>query len=158
MNQPHFAEFNYHLIIKEHHLDSFSHVNNATYLQLFEEARWEFLNARGFGLSAIHASGIGPVVLEINIQFLKELRLREAITITSQMQSYDKKIGVMLQRIYSEPEHTLCCQATMTFGFFDHLIIEFDAALRTLTTPKAKHKATYPKKPSCCRKKSLAHC
>jgi thioesterase-3 len=113
-----FEIFRYHVLIKEHHLDTFCHVNNATYLELLEEARWEFLHARGFDLKTIHESGVGPVVLECHIQFLKELRLRQPIVIESQMISYEKKIGVMRQDIYDEHE-TIYCQAKMTFGFFD---------------------------------------
>lgn len=113
-----FKTFSYEILIKEHHLDTFGHVNNATYLELLEEARWEFLTTNGFDLKTIHGSGIGPVVLEIQIKFLKELRLRQPIVIESQMLSYEKKIGIMRQDILDD-QHTLCCQAKMTFGFFD---------------------------------------
>ncbi len=30
----------YHLLILEKHLDTFGHVNNASYLEILEEARW----------------------------------------------------------------------------------------------------------------------
>lgn len=113
-----FKIFRYQVLIKEHHLDTFSHVNNATYLELLEEARWEFLHERGFDLKSIHELGIGPIVLECHIKFLKELRLRQPIVIESQMISYEKKIGVMRQDIYDGQE-VICCQAQMTFGFFD---------------------------------------
>jgi acyl-CoA thioester hydrolase len=110
--------FKFPVLIKEHHLDTFSHVNNATYLELLEEARWEFLNAQGFDLKTIQNTGIGPVVLECHIQFLKELRLRQSIIIESQMLSFEKKIGVMRQDMVNE-QGELSCHATLTFGFFD---------------------------------------
>lgn len=113
-----FQSFNYSLTIKEHHLDTFAHVNNASYLSLLEEARWEFLNSRGFDLYSIQASGVGPVVLECHIKFLKELQLRQVIQIRSRILSYDKKIGIMEQCIYDENE-TRCCHANITFGLFD---------------------------------------
>jgi thioesterase III len=113
-----FKVFKYQLLIREHHLDTFGHVNNATYLQLLEEARWEFLNDRGFNLKTIHDTGMGPIVLECHIQFLKELKLRQPIIIESQMVSYEKKIGIMQQTILNEQgEHF--SQAKLTFGFFD---------------------------------------
>jgi acyl-CoA thioester hydrolase len=110
--------FKYSLLIKEHHLDTFGHVNNAKYLELLEEARWEFLNAHGMDLKTIHEKGIGPVILELEIKFLKEVRLRQLITIESQMLSFDQKIGVMQQYILNDRDQ-LCCKAKMTFGFFD---------------------------------------
>ena len=88
--------FRFQLLIKENHLDTFGHVNNATYLQLLEEARWEFLTSQGFSLKAIHALKVGPIVLECHIKFLKELTLRQQITIESQVLSYEKKIGIIL--------------------------------------------------------------
>lgn len=37
--------FQYDMVIKIHHLDTFGHVNNAAYLQIFEEARsWDILD------------------------------------------------------------------------------------------------------------------
>ena len=110
--------FKYSVIIKERHLDTFSHVNNATYLELLEEARWEFLNAEGIDLKTIHDTGIGPIVLECHIKFLQELRLRQSIVIESQICSFEKKIGVMQQNIMDE-QGELCSHAKMTFGVFD---------------------------------------
>ncbi len=115
---PHFKTFKYQVLIKERHLDTFSHVNNATYLELLEEARWEFLNANGIDLKTIHETGVGPVVLEFDMKFLRELRLRQSITIESQMISFEGKIGVMRQDILDE-QGGLCTHAKMTFGVFD---------------------------------------
>jgi thioesterase-3 len=114
----HFNQFHYPMIIKEHHLDTFGHVNNATYLSIMEEARWEFLNVNGFSLPQIHQLGVGPIVLECQIKFIKELTLRQKIVIESQLLSYEKKIGMMRQDILDE-QGTLCSHAQMTFGFFD---------------------------------------
>lgn len=71
--------FQYPLIIRENHLDSFGHVNNAAYLQIMEEARWEIITAEGFGLKEIQKHGVGPVMLEVNLKFRKELLLRQKI-------------------------------------------------------------------------------
>ena len=76
--------FNHSLVIKEHHLDTFGHVNNATYLQIFEQIRWDILESRGYGLGRIQETGLGPTILEINIRFKRELRNREKIKIETQ--------------------------------------------------------------------------
>lgn len=52
-NIKNIQKFYYELTIKEHHLDTFGHVNNAVYLELFEEARWEFISENGYGLKKI---------------------------------------------------------------------------------------------------------
>lgn len=113
-----FEKFHYSILIREHHLDTFGHVNNATYLQILEEARWEFISSRGFGLKAIQQTGLGPTILECNIKFLQEITLRQKIVIESETLTYEKKIGTLRQDIFGE-DKKLCCQATMTFGLFD---------------------------------------
>jgi acyl-CoA thioester hydrolase len=110
--------FRYPLLIREAHLDTFGHVNNATYFQLLEEARWEFITARGFGMKTIRESGLGPTILGFEVRFLKELRLRQTVTIESQMLSYVKKIGVLRQDIVDDAGAKYFT-ASMTLGLFD---------------------------------------
>lgn len=116
MNIDNAAVFNYSLIIREQHLDTFGHVNNATYLTLFEEARWELITQNGYDLSYIRETGLGPTILEINIKFMKELRLRQEIMIESKMISYDGKIGKIIQTMLRNSEP--CCVAEFTVGLF----------------------------------------
>jgi YbgC/YbaW family acyl-CoA thioester hydrolase len=109
---------NYELVIKEHHLDTFGHVNNATYLQLFEEARWELITARGFGMAEIMKRRQGPVVLEVQIKFMKELKLREKIRINFETLDYKGKIGHFKQQMIND-RGDVACEAAFTVGFFD---------------------------------------
>lgn len=108
----------YKLQIKETHIDSYGHVNNATYLSLYEEARWELITPRGFGFKEIHKRQQGPVILEVNLKFLREIRLRETITITTEMLQYNGKIGSMLQKMIKE-DGSVASEATLVFGLFD---------------------------------------
>lgn len=109
--------FSYPLIIKESYLDTFGHVNNAAYLMLFEEARWDLLTKNGYGLHKIQALGQGPTILEIKLNFFKELRLRDEIIIETQIVSYEKKIGKLVQKMIRKGE--VCCQVEIIVGFFD---------------------------------------
>lgn len=113
-----FDLFTHPYTIIERHLDTFGHVNNATYLQILEEARWEFITARGFGMKKIKDTGLGPTILECNIKFMKELRLRQNIVIETQTQSYDRKIGVLKQVMRNEAGE-VCAEAIFTIGLFD---------------------------------------
>ena len=112
--QPH----HYSILVKENHLDTFGHMNNATYLQLLEEARWDFITAKGFGLKQIQQSGLGPIILEIQMKFLKEIRLRQQITIESEVLSYEKKIASLRQDILDD-RGTVMFQSKFLFGLFD---------------------------------------
>jgi len=105
--------------IKEHHLDTFGHVNNAAYLEILEEARWELITARGYGLAEVLKYKKGPVILEINIKFIKEVKLREKIQITFELNvEKNGKIGYGKQNILNE-KNEICCEAMITMGFFD---------------------------------------
>lgn len=108
----------YKVTIREHHVDSYGHVNNATYLALYEEARWEIITPKGFGFVEIHKKKQGPVILEVNVKFLKEIRLREEITIATKILSYKGKIGQMMQQMLKD-DGAVASEAVFTFGLFD---------------------------------------
>jgi thioesterase-3 len=110
--------FEWPLVIKEQHLDTFGHVNNATYLQIMEQARWDLITERGFGFKEMKAKGVGPVILEIQIRFKQELRNREKCVIQTICTSYQGKIGKLEQTIITENAE-VACSATFTVGLFD---------------------------------------
>lgn len=108
----------YPLTIREGHLDTFGHVNNATYLVILEEARWELITRNGYGLDEVVRRRIGPTILEINLKFQRELKNRQRITIRTWMESYAGKIGKVAQQIV-DADGDLCCEALFTIGLFD---------------------------------------
>ncbi len=111
--------FTYEIIIKEHHLDTFGHVNNAVYLQLFEEARWQFITSKGYGLNEVLKNKKGPVILEAHIKFLKELKLREKIQITFVPSENSKgKITKICQKML-KANGDVASELIVTIGFFD---------------------------------------
>ncbi len=110
--------FSYQILIKEQHLDSFGHVNNAIYLTLFEEARWDLITNNGCGLSEVLATNVGPIILQANIKFRKELRLRERVTVTTRMTDYRRKIGYIHQEMHNQ-EGELATVAEFSMALFD---------------------------------------
>ncbi|MGZ3818140.1 MAG: acyl-CoA thioesterase [Bdellovibrio sp.] len=108
----------YKVIVKESDVDSYGHLNNANYLVLYEEARWEIITGRGFGLNHIHKIKQGPIVLEVNLKFIKEIRLREEITIKTQVTEYKGKIGKILQQMVKS-DGTVASEALFNIGIFD---------------------------------------
>jgi thioesterase-3 len=104
-------------IIKETDLDTFGHMNNAKYLSIFEEIRWDWITQNDFGIKKMQQLNIGPTILEINLRFLKEIRLREEIEIESKVISYVGKIGKLQQKMSINSE--TYCLAEFTIGLFD---------------------------------------
>jgi YbgC/YbaW family acyl-CoA thioester hydrolase len=106
------------LMVQETHLDFLGHMNNATYLEILEQARWEMVTDRGFGIKEIQQQKKGPVILQINIRFLKELMLRESIEIHTTPEKMNSKIGKVKQEIFNS-KNELACEAEFTIGFMD---------------------------------------
>ncbi|HTB57736.1 MAG TPA: acyl-CoA thioesterase [Polyangia bacterium] len=120
----------YPLVIREQHLDTFGHVNNAKYLEILEEARWDLITRNGYGLAEVIRRRIGPTILEISLKFQRELKNRQPIVIRTWMDSYAGKIGRVRQEI-RDPDGNLFCEALFTIGLFD-----LDARKLILPTPE----------------------
>lgn len=113
--------------IHEGHLDTFGHVNNAKYLELFEQARWDWITSGGYGLTKIEQTRQGPVVLECTLSFRRELTNRTPILIRSWIEKFGPKVSTVRQdlELRAEPGSStpdgrvVCCSATFTMAFFD---------------------------------------
>ncbi|HUO58916.1 MAG TPA: acyl-CoA thioesterase [bacterium] len=112
------SPFTYPVIIRESHLDSFGHMNNAAYLTLFEEARWEFITCNGYGHKEVREFQKGPVILELAVKFRREITLRERIGITVQPEDSRGKICRFRQEMLKE-DGTVATELELTFGLFD---------------------------------------
>ncbi len=92
--------FHYFTTVFESYVDYYGHVHHAAYLTLFELARWELYDLRGLGLKKVQAIQTGPIILEANIQYKKELMVRTQIKISSSYFQNDKKIGQIHQKLF----------------------------------------------------------
>jgi thioesterase-3 len=108
----------YSIVIRERHLDTFGHVNNAAYLDILEEARWDLVTRNGFGLDEVHRLKVGPTVLEVQLRFVREIRNRQRVTISTWLESYSGKIGKLAQQIRDEGGEVRT-DALFTIGLFD---------------------------------------
>jgi acyl-CoA thioester hydrolase len=106
------------IFISEAHLDSFGHLNHARYFELFEQARWDIITERGFGIEVMRRTRTGPVILEATAKFLRELAPREQVVIRSELTSYERKVGKFRQEMV-KADGSVACEATFTFGLFD---------------------------------------
>jgi len=129
----------YAYVIKETCLDSFGHVNNAAYLTLLEEARWDLVTKNNYGLDVIKETGLGPTVLSIALKFSRELHARDEVVIETKMDSYERKIGKLSQRIMRDGD--VCCEANFVIGLFSmverKLVLPTDAWLRAVGIEKS---------------------
>ncbi len=111
-------KFSWQFTVLETHLDTFGHMNHATYLQLFEQARWEFVTARGYGLERVQKEKIGPTILGLEIKYKRELKLRERVTVESETLEFNSKFGRVRQRMLNEKGEE-CAVIELTIALFD---------------------------------------
>ena len=109
----------YPLTILERHLDTFGHVNNATYLEILEEARWDWLTRAGYGLDEVRRLQQGPTILECRIAFRRELRQRVEVVVLTEALGYAGKTGRLRQTIQRVDTGQVACDAEFVVGLFD---------------------------------------
>lgn len=110
--------FEYEFVVKETYLDIYSHLNNANYIRIFEEARWDLVQERGFGFQKIQQTQIGPIILSLKADFRKEVIGREKIKVVTQVTEYRKKIGKIKQTMYKQ-NGLVACEAEFVCALFD---------------------------------------
>lgn len=112
--------YEYELTILEKHLDTFGHVNNAAYLTLYEEARWDFITKNNLGLKEILEKKVGPVLLDLNLTFKAELKNREKIKIVSQArpEMRNKYVMILDQKMIKE-NGKVASTMTLSVGMVD---------------------------------------
>jgi acyl-CoA thioester hydrolase len=57
------------------------HLRNTAYSEYATDVRIAFLAERGFGFEEFRAAGFGPVILREEIDYLRELRMNEAVEV-----------------------------------------------------------------------------
>lgn len=121
------------MLIEARHCDLYGHMNNAAYAELLEEGRWDFIQKRGYGRETVTKLKQGPVVLELNIRFRRELAPGEKVIVESTLKVRRSRSATVAQRILAE-NGELACEAEATLGLFD-------LESRRLIAPNAQWKA-----------------
>jgi YbgC/YbaW family acyl-CoA thioester hydrolase len=111
--------FEYEVLIREMHLDSFGHVNNSAYVMLYEEARWDFITKNGFGLDYVLKNQVGPVILDLSVRFKRELKNREMIKIISKTSEILSPKIIVLEQMMLKTDGKVASEASFKVGFFD---------------------------------------
>lgn len=109
----------YNYTIQETDLDFLGHVNNATYIKIFEQARWHLIHEKGLSFKKINQLQQSPIVLSIDIKYLKELTARQIIEIKTEFLAHDNKIGQLKQSMTIQGTGIIACTALVGYGIFD---------------------------------------
>ncbi len=105
--------------IQETDLDFVGHVNNATYVRIYEQARWQLLFDNGYSLADIKKNQQSPVILSINVDYLKELTARQNIEVHTKFIEFKSKVGLLRQHMLISGTDITACKADIRYGIFD---------------------------------------
>ena len=111
--------FVYSVKILEKHLDLFGHMNNASYLELYEDARWQMITDNGHGEKEIRETKMGPVILSMNLRFKKEILNRDMITIYTQFKGMRNSRMMILSQWMVKEDGKIASTVEMDAGLFD---------------------------------------
>ncbi|MWC28536.1 acyl-CoA thioesterase [Paenibacillus sp. MMS18-CY102] len=106
-------QINLELIVRSTEIDVNGHVNNAKYLEYLEWGREEWYEANALPYEVLKEHGVQTVTVNININYRKECRQGDRLTVITQPQSIGRSSYVLLQRIVNE-QGELCADAQVT--------------------------------------------
>ena len=98
--------------VRFYELDPYGHVNHSVYIQYFEAARVEWLNAVGFPLEQLQADGIQIVVTELQTKYLGSAGPGDLLTVRSELAELRRASMSFQQQIARDDE--LLVEQTIT--------------------------------------------
>jgi thioesterase-3 len=106
------------IIVRGFHIDVFSHVNNARYLEFMEEARWVVID-KYIDLKRMQAKGIIFVVVNININYRRPASVGDILELYLGLTKIGGKSAAFYQEIRLKGTDTVVADAQVTFVFAD---------------------------------------
>ena len=103
--------------VRNHQIDSYGHVNNASYLLYLEDARSDFFEFLGYGLGKLKDMNIYVFITEIKIKYLKPAYLDDVITVTGSFTDIGRVRATWVQKIFKED--SLLVEAFVTGAFLN---------------------------------------
>lgn len=83
-------------------IDVMGHVNNAKYLEYMEWSREDWYNKAGLPFDVFTEMGVGTVTVNININYRKEAKLGQKLTVSTEPVRRGKTSYVLKHEIYNE--------------------------------------------------------
>ena len=106
------------IIVRGFHIDIFSHVNNARYLEFMEEARWVVID-KYIDLKRMQTKEIIFVVVNININYRRPASMGDILELYLSLSKIGGKSAVFYQEIRLKGTDTVVADAQVTFVFAD---------------------------------------
>lgn len=100
--------------VRGYHADFYGHVNNARYLEFFEEDRWAQLESK-IDLQRWARSGRIFLVVNINVNYRKAVGVGETLLVATALERVGNKSAVLRQEIVLKQTKECVADALVTF-------------------------------------------
>lgn len=104
--------------VRGYHADFYGHVNNARYLEFFEEDRWARLESV-IDLTKLAKKGFVFLVVNINVNYRKAVGVGEILLVSTVLERVGTKSGVLKQEIVLKESKEVAADALVTFVIID---------------------------------------
>jgi thioesterase III len=106
------------ITVRSYHIDHFGHVNHARFVELFEEARWRYLEENKL-LEPIHHIGAFHVVAKVMIQYKHPAQIGETLRFETQINQRSDHSFQVDQKAYLNKSAKMVVQAQITNVFIN---------------------------------------
>ena len=106
--------------VRGYHLDLFSHVNNARYLEFLEEARWSYFEKDNIFIEFITKNNLSFPLVNININYRNSAGLNDMLRVETYIKRVGSKSATLQQTINITNRNLLCVDAEVTFVMVDN--------------------------------------
>lgn len=104
--------------VRGYHADFYGHVNNARYLEFFEEDRWARLEDV-MDLREFAAKGYIFLVVNINVNYRRAVAVGETVLVTTGLEKISNKSVALKQEIVFKESKEVAADAIVTFVIRD---------------------------------------
>jgi thioesterase-3 len=104
--------------VRGYHADFYGHVNNARYLEFFEEDRWAQLESK-IDLKKWAAQGIVFLVVNINVNYRLAVPVGETLLVSTDVEKIGTRSVVLQQKILLKESRKVAADALVTFVITD---------------------------------------
>ena len=108
--------------IRNYHADNQNHVNNASYLEFFEEGSWDFLEKYpnvGELMESLAKKGIIHVVVNINCNYRNAAVAGDVLRVETELCRSTNRSFTWLKRVFNDNSDILVVDAEITCVFID---------------------------------------
>ena len=104
--------------VRGYHLDIYSHVNNARYLEFLEEGRWAAFENMG-NVKEMLSKGYALTVVNININYISSATAGDILLLTTSLLKTGNKSITVSQKVFKKDGMVPVIDAEVTFVLVD---------------------------------------